>query len=183
MAREWSWLKGGVALGLLSAFAFLTYKPLGVSTSYPRAVALALNAIVPEWVANNAYFQTVPPVVDWQLMLVVGIVVGGYLAGRVQRRALAQGGAAGGVSGAPRVAAASEEPEGEACAVSPGRPRGMMFAGGFLIIFGARLAGGCTSGHVITGMTQLAAASFIFAAMVFAVGIPMARYLNGKVGA
>lgn len=175
MAREWSWWKGGVALGLLSAFAFLTYKPLGVSTSYPRAVALALNTVFPDWVSNNAYFQTVPPVVDWQLMLVIGIVIGGFLAGRVQRRALAS------------PANVAQDTTGPVCAVNEGsesrRPSALMFIGGFLIIFGARLAGGCTSGHVITGMTQLAVASFIFAAMVFAVGIPLAKYLNGKVGA
>ncbi|MBO8140864.1 MAG: YeeE/YedE family protein [Firmicutes bacterium] len=170
--REWSWWKGGTALGLLSAFAFLTYKPLGVSTSYPRAVALAINLVAPEWVAANAYFQQVLPVVDWQLMLVVGIVIGGFLAARVQRRAQGAPGTAGEAAACSPVAAdAGDRP----------RPRWMMFLGGFLIIFGARLAGGCTSGHVITGMTQLAVASFIFAAMVFAVGIPMARYLNRKV--
>lgn len=175
--REWSWLKGGVALGLLSAFAFLTYSPLGVSTSYPRAVALALNQIVPEWVASNAYFQSVKPVVDWQFMLVIGIIIGGFLAARVQRRAalaLAQGLGQGIPQQRVSAAACSVEDEGAS------RSRWHMFLGGFLIIFGARLAGGCTSGHVITGMTQLAAASFIFAAMVFAVGIPLARYLNGR---
>lgn len=170
--REWSWLKGGVALGLLSAFAFLSYSPLGVSTSYPRAVALALNPVAPDWVANNAYFQIVAPVVDWQLMLVLGIVIGGFLAARVQRRSFAV---------APVTADAGS---GAACRVRPagdtGRSPLAMFLGGFLVIFGARLAGGCTSGHVITGMTQLAVASFIFAAMVFAVGIPLARYLNAK---
>ncbi|MFT7685168.1 MAG: putative membrane protein YedE/YeeE [Candidatus Azotimanducaceae bacterium] len=29
-------------------------------------------------------------------------------------------------------------------------------AGGFLLLFGARLAGGCTSGHMISGISQLA---------------------------
>ena len=174
MVREWSWLKGGVALGFLSAFAFLTYKPLGVSTSYPRAVALALKPLFPEWVAANAYFQTVPPVVDWQLMLVVGIVIGGFLAARLQQRAASRGEASG--VGAGEVCAAAPAAEGR-------RSPWLMFAGGFLIIFGARLAGGCTSGHIITGMTELAVASFIFGAMVFGVGIPLAKYLNGKVGA
>lgn len=173
--KEWSWLKGGVALGLLSAFAFLTYSPLGVSTSYPRAVALALNPIIPEWVANNAYFQTVKPVVDWQFMLVIGIMIGGFLAARVQRRAARAEGAALEITGdTASPAACSLDDEGGS------RSPWHMFLGGFLIIFGARLAGGCTSGHIITGMTQLAAASFIFAAMVFAVGIPLARYLNRK---
>lgn len=180
MIREWSWRKGGIALGLLSAFAFLTYSGLGVSTSYPRAVALALNLILPDWVASNAYFQRVPPVIDWQLMLVVGIVIGGFLAGCLQRRASLRE-----IEGTNSGSVTADQ--GETCSVtvvSEGRrPPWLMFTGGFLVIFGARLAGGCTSGHVITGMTQLAVASFIFAIMVFAVGIPMARYLNGRVGA
>ncbi len=42
------------------------------------------------------------------------------------------------------------------------------FVGGFLLLFGARLAGGCTSGHVISGGMQLAASSLVFAIFVFA---------------
>ena len=52
------------------------------------------------------------------------------------------------------------------------------FAGGFLLLFGARLAGGCTSGHIISGMTQLAVSSTIFAAAVFGGGMGMARLLK-----
>lgn len=42
------------------------------------------------------------------------------------------------------------------------------FAGGFLLLFGARLAGGCTSGHIISGGIQLAVSSLVFAVFVFA---------------
>jgi uncharacterized membrane protein YedE/YeeE len=42
------------------------------------------------------------------------------------------------------------------------------FFGGFLLLFGARTAGGCTSGHVISGGMQLAASSMLFAFFVFA---------------
>ncbi|MBX3043007.1 MAG: YeeE/YedE family protein [Candidatus Kapabacteria bacterium] len=41
------------------------------------------------------------------------------------------------------------------------------FIGGFLLLFGARLAGGCTSGHVISGGLQFAVSSYIFAIFVF----------------
>lgn len=186
MAREWSWLKGGVALGLLSAFAFITYKPLGVSTSYPRTVALLLNPIAPEFVAENAYFQRVPPIVDWQLMLVIGIVIGGFIASRVVARVE---GRMSGKSGASPQAVTTfvQAGEGESCAVTQTEERAAdprrkwkAFLGGFLVLFGARLAGGCTSGHVITGMTQLATASFLFAAAVFAVGIPAAKLMKRK---
>lgn len=184
MTREWSWLKGGVALGLLSAFAFWSYRPLGVSTSYPRAVALLLEPITPEFVAANAYFQRVPPIVDWQLMLVIGIVIGGFIASRVVARAEARERAKSG--GLQSGAGFLDAGGADACAldhsgesVSPSR-KWRAFLGGFLVLFGARLADGCTSGHVITGMTQLATASFLFAAAVFAVGIPAAKWLRAK---
>ena len=188
MAKEWSWLRGGIALGLLSAFAFLTYKPLGVSTSYPRTVALILNPFAPEFVESNAYFQRVPPVIDWQWMLVLGIVVGGFIASRVVRR-----GQTG--SCTPAVANASRgDAQGSGDGYGSGgtgalqlsvkgtsaRRKWMGFIGGFLVIFGARMAGGSTSGHVITGFTQLATASFLFAAAVFAAGIPTAKFLRRK---
>lgn len=182
---EWSWLQGGVALGLLSAFAFLSYKPLGVSTSYPRAVALALNTVIPAWVAENKYFQVVQPVVDWQLMLVLGIIAGGWLAARftgpARAAAVAQG-TGPGASPAGGLGSAGGG-SGVQCPISAGSRRrspASLFFGGFLVLFGARLAGGCTSGHVITGFSQLAVASFLFAATVFAVGIPMARYLSRR---
>jgi uncharacterized protein len=42
------------------------------------------------------------------------------------------------------------------------------FAGGFLLLFGARMAGGCTSGHVISGGMQIAFSSYLFAVFTFA---------------
>jgi len=42
------------------------------------------------------------------------------------------------------------------------------FTGGFLVIFGARMAGGCTSGHIISGGMQLAFSSLLFGVFVFA---------------
>jgi uncharacterized membrane protein YedE/YeeE len=41
------------------------------------------------------------------------------------------------------------------------------FVGGFILIFGARMAGGCTSGHIISGGMQLAVSSLVFGAFVF----------------
>ncbi len=41
------------------------------------------------------------------------------------------------------------------------------FTGGFLLIFGARMAGGCTSGHILSGGMQLAFSSLFFAVFVF----------------
>jgi uncharacterized protein len=51
------------------------------------------------------------------------------------------------------------------------------FFGGILLLFGARLAGGCTSGHMISGISQLAMGSFLFGITTFAVAILTAKFL------
>ena len=56
------------------------------------------------------------------------------------------------------------------------------FSGGVLLLFGARLAGGCTSGHMISGISQLALSSFIFGIATFAAAILMAKFLYRKRG-
>ena len=48
------------------------------------------------------------------------------------------------------------------------------FGGGLLMAFGARLAGGCTSGHGISGTLQLSVASWIAVVCFFLGGIAVA---------
>ncbi|MDQ7055386.1 MAG: YeeE/YedE thiosulfate transporter family protein [Persephonella sp.] len=45
------------------------------------------------------------------------------------------------------------------------------FLGGFLLIFGARMAGGCTSGLMFSGGMQLAVSSLLFCIFAFAGGL------------
>ena len=52
------------------------------------------------------------------------------------------------------------------------------FAGGFSIILGARLAGGCTSGHGISGMSTFSVSSIISVASMFAGGIGLGQLLE-----
>jgi uncharacterized protein len=60
---------------------------------------------------------------------------------------------------------------------------GASFAGGVLLLFGARLAGGCTSGHMISGISQLAVSSLIFGVVTFAVAILTAKMIYKNSGA
>jgi hypothetical protein len=54
------------------------------------------------------------------------------------------------------------------------------FLGGFLILFGARLAGGCTLGLFISGSTQLAVSGLYFGAVIFAVAMLTSRLVYGS---
>jgi hypothetical protein len=47
----------------------------------------------------------------------------------------------------------------------------MAFAGGFLMLMGARIADGCTSGHGISGIAQLSVGSLIAVTAMFTGGI------------
>lgn len=49
--------------------------------------------------------------------------------------------------------------------------------GGAVMIFGSRLAGGCTSGHGISGMSQLSLSSIVSVAAMFAGGMGLAAIL------
>lgn len=47
----------------------------------------------------------------------------------------------------------------------------VLFIGGFLLLFGARWAGGCTSGHMMSGIMQSSVSGLVFAGVVFATAI------------
>lgn len=156
--RNWTWWQGGIALGLLSTLAMVLLKPLGVSTVFPSSLAIVLKPLFPGFVEANAYFQTVPLTIGPEHLLVLGIPLGGYLAYKLSGEKPAEGTGTGLATTSPLLA----------------------FTGGFLVLFGARMAGGCTTGHVLAGMSQLSVAGFLFAAAVFAGGIPAALLLKRR---
>jgi uncharacterized membrane protein YedE/YeeE len=54
------------------------------------------------------------------------------------------------------------------------------FLGGAIEMYGARLAGGCASGHGIGGTLQLALSSWVFTILMFATAILFDSYLFGE---
>ncbi len=60
-----------------------------------------------------------------------------------------------------------------------GRRALLGFLGGMLAMFGARLAGGCPSGHGLSGVAQLSLAGFLSLACFFLGGLVAARLVYG----
>jgi uncharacterized membrane protein YedE/YeeE len=56
------------------------------------------------------------------------------------------------------------------------------FFSGFVMIIGARLAGGCTSGHFMSGMSQLAVSSMIFGTVVMITLLITGKYFYNTKG-
>ena len=55
-----------------------------------------------------------------------------------------------------------------------------VFWGAFMVLFGARMAGGCASGHILSGSSQLAASGLLFAVTVLITAFITAHALYGK---
>ncbi len=56
------------------------------------------------------------------------------------------------------------------------------FIAGFIMIIGARLAGGCTSGHFMSGMSQLAISSMTFGTVVLIALLVTGKYFYNTKG-
>ncbi len=164
-----SWKTAGILLGLLLTFATYAYKPLGVSTQYVVTDGVIAHQIAPEKAEQNEYLQDKVGNNDWQIgagwMLVFGMFLGGGVAAFATKRFHPQN--------------ESEVPSmwSSRFGNSKGKRWINAFIGGVLLLFGARLAGGCTSGHMISGISQLAISSLIFGVAIFASGIFTAKML------
>ena len=171
--KSWSPYVVGAGIGLLSWFACATAdKHLAITLQYEHIAALAEKAVVPEAEEANRYYavraeQGLSPVIGWYMMLIVGVFLGGLLSAwlsgdRSEITVPPLWGWRFGGSTALRLTSA--------------------FLGGALMVFGARLAGGCTSGHGISGDLQLAASSWLFMPLAFAVAIATAFLMFGREG-
>lgn len=172
--RSWSPYLVGTLIGILSWFAFATVdKPIGITTAFEHTAALAVTAVVPGLEQENEFFRTKEaegnaPKIGWEWMLVVGVFIGALLSA--------------GLSG-----------DQTTVWVPPlwasrfGRSKVKRLTAAFfsaaLMMFGARLAQGCTSGHGISGTLQLAVSSWMFISVAFAVAIATALLIYGREGA
>jgi uncharacterized membrane protein YedE/YeeE len=160
---QWSPYAVGIGIGVLSWLTWLiSKKPIGCSTSFARSAGMIEKLFPGRKVETKPYYQEVQPVVDWQWMLVLGMIVGAFISSLLSgdfgwQWIPAQWAAAFGTNALLRVVVA--------------------LLGGVLLGFGSRWAGGCTSGHGISGTMQLAISSWISAICFFVGGIIMAQLL------
>lgn len=183
-----SWKAGGVLLGLVFFAAVLLVKPIGVSTQFVIFDGILWDAVNPDVVVTsetaksgyaspNAYLdksggkyaKNVANPLNYSFVFVVAMVVGAAVSARLR----------GGVDAAERqMPSVWRANYGDA----PWKRYIAAFLAGFIVLYGARLAGGCTSGHMMSGMMQTAISGYIFTAGAFAAGIPIALYMFKKEG-
>lgn len=182
------WRLGGLFLGLVFFAAVALVQPVGVSTQFVVFDAALWDAFDPSVVVEspdsksgyaspNAYLdqgggslaREVAEPLNYSVVFVMALIAGAGLSGWLR------GGVAHGERSMPPLWRAN-------FGGAPGRRYLAAFAAGFVVLYGARLAGGCTSGHMMSGMMQTAVSGYIFAAGVFLAGIPLALLLFRREG-
>ena len=154
---RWSPYIVGIGIGVLSWFTFLiSKKPIGCSTAFARTSGMIEKIFKGNKVNNKLYYQEFEPVVDWEWMLVLGVVFGSLIS------ALLSGDF--GWQWVPSRWSA-------AFGMTPFLRVGVAFVGGVLLGFGSRWSGGCTSGHGISGTLQLVVSSWISTIFFFIGGV------------
>ncbi len=163
-STNWSPYAAGIGIGVLSWFSFLiSGKPIATSTSFAQTSGMIESMISGEKAKQRPYYKKIKLRINWQWMLVVGVVAGSFLS------AIISGDFQVGVW-VPSLWA-SAFGEGALLRVL------VALAGGIILGFGARFADGCTSGHGISGTMQLAVSSWISAIFFFIGGILTAHII------
>ena len=167
--QAWSPYVAGIVIGLLQIPAFLLIETaLGASSSYVTVGGMFVSWIDPSILKIDYVARHLAATGKnwWQVALVIGIAIGAFLSMRL--------------SGAKRhpISPIWQRALGSP---SPARRYAVAFLGGFIMLLGARIADGCTSGHGLSGMAQLAVGSTVAVAAMFTGGIATAMLLLRRI--
>jgi len=150
-ARAWPPYAAGVVVGTLQIPCMLLLgKNIGSSSGYAWAIGRVLRRVAPSVVHNSPTLSSAVGA-TWQAMYLFGAVLG---------------------------AAASSTLSGTRGAESHTLSPLVLVCGGFCLLLGARIAQGCTSGHGISGFSQLPLTSLVAVAAMFGSGIASALVLD-----
>lgn len=182
--KQWNWLASGLALGIMFLLAVAFVKPIGVSTQFVIFDGIIWNVFSDTIIVENAgaksgysssnaylnksggkYAKNAAQPLNYSFVFVLAMAAGGFIASRLQSEK---------DTNKSRIAPPVwRERFGE----SPSRRFLAAFIGGILVLIGARLAGGCTSGHMMSGMMQTSISGYLFALGAFAVAVPVAFFI------
>lgn len=156
-AEQWPPYLVGAAIGVLSWISFvISDKPLACSASFAKTSGMLEKLFRGRKTEQKPYYQKFPPAIDWHWMLVLGVIIGALISSKLSGQFQFSW-----IPAQWRVMVGDNHFVRWLVALS----------GGVIMGFGARWAGGCTSGHGISGTLQLAVSSWLAAASFFVGGI------------
>lgn len=176
LTQPWPWYVSGPLIGITVPLLLITgNKMLGISSSLRHTCA----AIYPK---NISFLKYNWKAESWNMLFVLGVFLGGFLGGWVFEN--------------PEPVALSEAAQASIVQLNVATGDGLLpdslfgweafsslrawivlVLGGFMIGFGARYAGGCTSGHAIMGISSLQWPSLVTVIFFFVGGLLMTHLL------
>ena len=171
--QPWPWYVSGPLIALILFLFFYFGKNFGVSTNLETMCTMAGAGKV------SNYFKKDWKERDWALVFLVGLIIGGFIASNYLSVSqtinlnpqTVTDLAALGFTDAGSAYVPSELFSLEAILSVKGI--GLLLIAGICIGFGTRYAGGCTSGHAITGLSSLQLPSLIAVIGFFLGGLLM----------
>ena len=185
LSKIWDWKVSAIALGVIFLLTIILVKPIGVSTQFVILDGIIWNSTSSELIidkedtkygyeSSNAYLnkssakyaKNVENPLNYSFVFVIAMLIGGLISSKL-----------------------SQEKVEQSCKVcdeaklSSTKRYIFVFIGGILVLFGARLAGGCTSGHFMSGMSQMAISSMLFGGVVMITLVVTGKYfynINGE---
>lgn len=158
LVRDWGPYLVGIGIGVLSWVVFVVVaNPIGITTAISQiAGGVASPVIGVDAVAQNAYWKTNIMKWDYGTLFLIGTFFGAL-----------------GSALAARSFKLEFVPEVWSSRFGESRSRRFVvaFIGGALAMYGARMAGGCTSGNGISQGLQLAVVGWTFLVVMFASGL------------
>jgi hypothetical protein len=148
----------GAGIGVLSWAVFvIVANPIGMTTSMSAIASGVASPIVgADVVAQNSYWKSTPMKLDYGTLFLVGTFLGALVSALASRTFRIE-----------TIPAVWREQFGS----SVTKRMIAAFIGGALAMYGARMAGGCTSGNGISQGLQLAVVGWTFLAVMFASGL------------
>jgi len=178
------WYVGGFLLAAAFLLAIILVKPIGVSTQFVIFDAAAWDMVNPDvivegetgYTSPNAYLnksdgkyaKNAANPLNYSFVFVLAMMFGAFLSSRTK-----------GDKPTPQQKAMPDVWR-NTFGDSNSQRYIMSFIAGFIVLFGARLAGGCTSGHMMSGIMQTALSGYLFSLGVFITAIPLAIILFKK---
>ena len=155
---NWSPYLVGAGIGVLSWAVFvIVANPIGMTTAMSQiAGGVAAPVIGADAVAQNAYWKSNAMKLDYGTLFLIGTFFGALASALLSRTFRVE-----------TIPSVWRERFGDSVA----KRMIAAFVGGALAMYGARMAGGCTSGNGISQGLQLAVVGWTFLAVMFASGL------------
>ena len=179
LEKLWNWRFGGVAMGFIFLITIALVKPIGVSTQFVIVDGILWHSIDKNVVVKDSenksgyassndylnksggkYAKNVANPLNYGILFVLSMILGGFVAKKMQGNE-----------------ASEENSSGEH---TKSRNLFLVFIGAIFVLIGARMAGGCTSGHMVSGIMQSSLSGYIFIFFTFSVAVPLSIWMHKK---